>query len=250
MKGLSGLLLGLWLLSSATQASVVLPAATFNDGLGAGTFDFPCTTESCSYGGPLTISQYFADGKGSLSFSGSNVTPYGTQLSTGGLLTYYAEVVGPANITVPVDFLVSGSATTSTSYDDEAYVWASLGANAQISACAGGGNCNGPLSSSFGGSYSYSVPTNTPIQIQMQVQGLVGILAGPGATFTATVDPSVVLDPSFNTPGYSVIFSADLSPPPPVPVPAAGWLLLSGIGGLGAFLRGKRLAPESRYAGV
>jgi hypothetical protein len=224
-------ILGYAIGSAVHAATVALPGAIFNDGLSAGSFDFPCTIQSCPLGGPLSVSQFYVDGKGSISIAGSNVSPFGTQLSFGVTLTYFVEVMGPQNVSVPVDFMASGSTITSSDFDDIATANASFNGASTPAICAGGGNCNGPLSASFAGPYHYSVTANTPIQVQLSAVGTVGVLAGGGATFSAAVDPSVVIDSSFTDAGYSVIFSPDLAPAP-APLPDADWLLL---GGLGAF---------------
>jgi len=231
----------LTVLAAHTAAAIPIPNAAFNDNLPAGSFSWECTTQSCVYGGPLTLSQYYAGGTGSMAIAGSNISPYGTQLSSGGMLTYYAEVVGPENISVPVDFIVSGSASTSSSFDDVASAHADFNGNG-IGVCAGGGNCNGPTSASFGGSYLYSVMANDPFQIQLIVTGLVGDLAGNNATFSAEVDSSVTIDSSFTTAGYSMIFSPDLGGPPVshTPVPEPSSLSLVVIATLAMTVRGRR----------
>ena len=44
-------------------------------------------------------------------------------------------------------------------------------------------------------------------------------LSGPEGPFNAFIDPSITIDPRFTTPGYTVLSSPNLGPPPPPP----GW---------------------------
>lgn len=219
------------------------------DNLGEGTYGL-CGSGSYVGGNcdsPATLSQSYVgptDGIAVMSLTGSNTGTADAVNAIHAATIYDAEVVGPSNISVPVDFVFDAYASVSTLlglYEGggmyapasvNAQAFGTFGSNATLQVCAGASCPNPTINDSIGPAFPYSVVANTPIAISVGVQAYDTILSGPDSTFSASVDPSVVIDPSFTTPGYSVVFS-----PSPVPVPAAAWLLLSGLGGLGALVR-------------
>ena len=78
----------------------------------------------------------------------------------------------------------------------------------------------------------------------MLLYGSVGLIDAPGvssaASFSATLDPTVTIDPIYleSHPGYSLVFSPN--PSTPVPEPGAWSMMLIGVAGLGATARLRR----------
>jgi hypothetical protein len=117
---------------------------------------------------------------------------------------------------------VAGGATDAEAFADVDS--ASLG-QVYFDATACAGSCVSGQSPSFNVSQALSLATNTVYAIYLAAGGQ-DIVTG---TFSATVDPAVVFAPGFDSTGYAITFSPD---PAPVPVPAAVWLFLGGVGGL------------------
>jgi hypothetical protein len=192
--------------------------------------------------GQINASGYYTDGKG---FVAVSQTATEENYATANAQVFSAfEVLGPAGSNVPLVFTATGSATASAlspnGGDGQIYAYVGNSANGpniysvSAEACAGitGRTCSGP--SSFDVKQSFSVATNTTYWVSIDAGGLANY-----GTFSAQVDPSVTFDPSFNESGYSIVYSADA---PPVPLPSSVWLMLSGLGGLGAMVRKRRAA--------
>ncbi len=90
------------------------------------------------------------------------------------------------------------------------------------------------------------VVTNTPYQITLFAQaGAQGSIAptAQSSSAVAYADPLITVDPT-QCPGCSVELSPGMvNQITPVPLPAAAWLLFSGLGMLGALKRGLRSGP-------
>ncbi|HTW75841.1 MAG TPA: VPLPA-CTERM sorting domain-containing protein [Steroidobacteraceae bacterium] len=72
-------------------------------------------------------------------------------------------------------------------------------------------------------------PYNEAITVELLAStGVVG-----GGTGSASADPSIYFLNSTDAADYSLVFSDGIGNPAPVPLPAAVWLLLSGLAGLG-----------------
>jgi hypothetical protein len=138
----------------------------------------------------------------------------------------------------PVSALVIAQTTTSIpsgGYPTTTY---------SFDACAStGGACGGvPVLTS-----SFAYTSTTPYQFMAPVGELetmdisaTGTAKDAGGNWYAAIDPSITLDPS-NGPGYSILYSPDAAP---VPLPAAAWLLLSGLGGLALMGGRRRITPQ------
>jgi hypothetical protein len=81
---------------------------------------------------------------------------------------------------------------------------------------------------------TWMFPTDTYGFLELLVEG-----NGTGAnnfSYSGYLDPTITINPTFllEYPGTTLLLSPDVTPgvPGPVPLPPAGWLLLSGLGGL------------------
>lgn len=160
-------------------------------------------------------------------------------------ILYWAEVVGPSNVTVPL--LISSFASASASGTGAA--GASLffpGGNA-IGACAD------PSNPSNCGTQPTSEKTVLPFSILSDVPFniLEGANAGalePFGSASATLDPTIVIDPSFATGSqFSLIFSSNVSQPSPVvPEPGTLTLVALGVGVVRSLARRHRRASATK----
>jgi len=186
--------------------------------------------------GYMTTTAYYAGGKGYVSLSTVGNNLYTEQ----GLaqVNYWFEVIGPQTMLVPVIVSASGSVSAGDTANDQ--VGATFYSNALFTVTIAAGVQEGGIpENAFSFITPASILTNTPYQITLTASGYAD---GPDK-LSASVDPTVQLDPSFVTPGYSVDFSQDVAAPPPspVPLPASVWLLLSAVTALGFF--GLKHAP-------
>jgi hypothetical protein len=147
------------------------------------------------------------------------------------------EVVGPESY-VPVPVIYTAAGTTSASATCSglnplaacAYVTAAFGGTGTTSsliACSP--SCSGEPSS-FSGSLDGTVYSNDSADFGLSFNGSSGgPWIGPGG-WSAMVDPTVQIDPTFlaDNPGYSL--EIDPNPPGTSPVPEPGSLLLLGTG--------------------
>ena len=196
--------------------------------------------------GYVTTSAYYTGGEGyvSASISGGNGGVYGLEQGKS-ILTSGFEVIGPpgAVARVPLIVTASGSVQISTSLDNPAIDDTGGVVILEVGSAPGGSDLfsedyqiGGPRTApytGFGG--SVALPLLTPntyyyITIATQVNGVSQAASGPEVT--AMVDPSVDFAPGFDSTGYTLGFSPDLTP---VPLPASAWLLLSGLAAFGFF---------------
>jgi hypothetical protein len=223
MNKLTQLLTALALITSAaphTAKSETLPAASWTQN-GTGT------------------SGTYSDGIGTISINGyqpyfdfSCPTCFSGPTAGDISLTYWFEVLGPANASVPVDFLVNATGAVDRGGTT---ISATLGSNPAINACTAGppyGGCPSPYPwppISVSASQLYYALTNTPTQITLTGRFFLGCCGDGyfgGGTATGAADAAVQLDPSVTTAGYTIEYS-------PVPLPAVGWLLGPAFGVLG-----------------
>jgi hypothetical protein len=147
-------------------------------------------------------------------------------------VTYYYEVIGPAK---PVPLTITGS------------VSASAGGLATAYASIIGTDFSGVVACSCAAApgaatldQSFSVTPGAVSAVTLFAAGQEGGNdTGPGVgSYSASADPMITIDPAFlaQNPGYSLVFSPNLA----VPEPATWALMLIGVGGLGAAMRGSR----------
>jgi hypothetical protein len=143
---------------------------------------------------------------------------------------YYFEVTGPRNVSVPVD--ITGNLTTSMDAYDEGQANATLaiyfGGAQQAIWSANSGSCS-PCNSSIYVNQTLSVPANS----QIEVYGSASIFTNK--TYLgglAITDPYIQIDPSFSTPGYSLVLSPEVAnlPVPTSPTPEPSSFALGAIG--------------------
>jgi hypothetical protein len=152
--------------------------------------------------------------------------------------TVYYEVSGPPNTTALVDFFAAStgadapSASGPDAFADVQAEWS----GGQFYACAGSGaalaSCSGQ-GSSFSGTQSYYLSTNTPYDYQTIVTGYSTLGAG---SFSAGLDPMIGIDPTWaaENPGYSLLVSPNVGA---VPEPEGWAMMLVGFGAIGAAMR-------------
>lgn len=177
----------------------------------------------------------------------------------GGVIQYYYEVVGPAG-SVSVPMLISGNVTadiisgtareaavsfiTYSAINGNSLVYNSPYPNPapafSFSACQS--NITNYCSGSGYTDRSSGSLNDTPFSVYSNQQQTIYMGASSSidtynaGSVTASVDPMVSIDPTWlaENPGYSLVFSANIST---VPLPGAFWLLCSGLFGLAAGAR-------------
>jgi hypothetical protein len=229
-----GLLTLLYLTVPGSLRAQTIPAAVYEvaaDGgvtiLTAGTVTGSgCNgTDGCQ---SSTMTASYAGGGASASGSGSasGVNP----ANTGGLgvVTFYFSVVGSSSEPVPLIFTGSGSTSASgPAAEAQAQFFTPGGALYGCSATGGDVGACGAEPASFSGSIDYSVSPNTLYDVEIIAAG--SSSSGTG-NWSASVDPMVVIDPTFADIGK---FTLDFSPSPMTPTPEPSSLLLFGSGFLG-----------------
>ena len=136
------------------------------------------------------------------------------------------EVVGPeSSVLVPVIYSATGTASATGGY---ATVGFAGYYTSSLIACSPSAMCSGEPSS-FSGTLDGYVYSNFGADFGLSLSGQsAGNLSGPG-NWSATVDPSVVIDPTFlaDNPAYSLIIDPN---PVTSPTPEPGTLALFGSG--------------------
>ncbi len=200
----------------------VLPDATFSLSAGDQTVTTPITLSGTSCGGPggggCETSTASATTSLVLQTSGTGSIPWSTNPEATAVVYY--EVVGGADISVPVT--ITGYGSTSLSANN-GYSFASIdgdiGAPALVcTAINEPGQCTGTNPTAGTLTQSSSVTSNSLYEFVMQT----GCEAN-GGTCSSYLDPTVSIDPTFlaANPGYSVELSPNITPATPPATTAA-----------------------------
>jgi hypothetical protein len=176
-------------------------------------------------------------------------------VNTSGVLVYYLEVTAPAgatSATLDVYTSASANATVGGSIDTSAFASATASLSLLPNSVAGSAlnltatdvaclpACtNAGFQTNFVPMTPYTIYFNAPgqptqIQIGMSVSGIIDVVGQGTASTSISVDPYFAIDPSTpDAAGYTLAFSSGIGNAPiPTPLPAAAWLLLSGLGGM------------------
>jgi hypothetical protein len=192
----------------------------------------------------------YADGVGQIAFDGfgpPGTPPLFDMNPTAGSasVTFWIDVVGPANVQVPVDFFASGLVGPPLGSFGLDTVTATLGSNPPLYAYTHGRSVPNPLGNqqwSFSGPSAYDVMTNTPVPVQLSASWLVhGFGDGyyGGGEVTGSVTAWVAITSAWEQLGYTLVSSA---PPASVPEPATYGLMLGGL--LLAFIASRRAGKD------
>jgi hypothetical protein len=158
-------------------------------------------------------------------------SPTAFAINTTATIFYWAEVVGPSNVTVPL--LISSFATASASGTGAAGAALFFPGGNFVGVCADPShpsNC-GTETTSENTVLPFSVLSDVPFNI---LEAADAGAVDPSGAASATLDPTIVIDPSFATGSqFSLIFSSNISPPSTVPEPGTLLLTLTGVGLLG-----------------
>jgi hypothetical protein len=158
-------------------------------------------------------------------------------------LEYFFEISGPSGQNIPVNVLASGSVSSSGLLPGQNTSEAGFSLNPvsvlpyliNVAAYA--------TAPSFSVNQQLTLTSGTMYEVNITADSDLSNSGTPAVSGTAgaKVDPLFTISPSFalSNPGYHLEFSSNLSP---VPEPAAGWLMLCGLAGLGVI---KRLKGES-----
>jgi hypothetical protein len=158
------------------------------------------------------------------------------------MTTVSGSAVEVANVNSSLSILDFSLNPSSPNYYLISNAYTNTGAGSTITCFSGGPTpgCSGTNQPWSVSNYYLPALVGDTIEIQIEASASIGT---PGS-FSAFVDPIITLDPS-DPAGLGLEFSSGvLQPAPvaPVPVPAAAWLLLSGVCGLGAIAGRRRLA--------
>jgi len=195
----------LWMLGTVNSAfAQTLGTAQASGAVSGGLGNLYVETGGSFSSNGLAISMNYAGGTGAVSATGSGTGSYVYDVAS---LGYFFEIIGPTNSAVTANFLVSGF--TDSSGDAYAGAQAALGSgqSSLMNVCTGTGfyapSCT--TGGSFEGSVQFTVPANTLESMDLGVSGF--SLSG---NWTATIDPSITLDPATLAAGYTIIYSPDL----------------------------------------
>jgi hypothetical protein len=194
-----------------------------------------------------SASMMYSDGDGSGSVQGTTSGGTGVaSASATATATYYLEVVGPTDIDVPL--LITASGSTSANGPEALGRSLVLFAGGEFVACSGTGldaavceNGSGqPYPTSFSGTQSLTVESNTLADVGVSLSGDSELGSG---SFSANVDPTVEIDPTFaDASEFTLVFSPDVS----APEPGTAVFALAAFFGLASMLlkRGRTSGPR------
>jgi hypothetical protein len=213
---------------AATIPPVVFAGQMYFDGFfppinGPGTFTYGTGADF------ISATVLYADGDASLSASGSNTLDLSQEVDPS--VTFSFGVFGSISEPVPLIFTASGSTSqTGPASGVNVSVFAPGGSLSACSEGAAAGQCTPGVPSSFSSTLHANATPGTIYQFTAAINGGSSD-AVLGATWSATVDPEVEIDPSFADAGA---FTLEFSPDPPAPEASSVLLLLAGCLALGA----------------
>jgi hypothetical protein len=242
-------------LALVVTVALLLPHSAYSNTLPATTFSaivsLAVTGVQDSQNIPGTLSQaacfpgQLVCYSGSVTMDYANGTPSVTSTVTAndmlgpmfasGVVTFWVEVVGPANAAVPLILTANGSASSAPIFADATEADTTLARVFEAGAppldlaiaCSeirGGLPVCGPAS--FSVSQTLTVAANTPVRFGVSALAETIDSSLVGGTWSASVDPMFTIDPSFTAASaYSLEFS-----PNPVLTPEPSSLSLLGIG--------------------
>ncbi|HEV2703630.1 MAG TPA: VPLPA-CTERM sorting domain-containing protein [Steroidobacteraceae bacterium] len=236
---------------TATAAATTVPSAIVSGNIsswdtgcnatlaGAGSATGGCTLSSQ---GDVSISANFADGTGTVSAVQSSFAGnFSEQENAQSRVTYFFEVQGPSSSSVNLDFAASGQTSAFAGFGSYGTATASIMSGDLGTTLFTTGACSsvfytvcGSAPSAFSVNQPFTVTAGSLYAVVIVASGTSDI-----GGFSASVDPSISFNPSFDSTGYSISFSADLAP---VPLPASAWLMFTGLGALGLSVRRRSLA--------
>jgi hypothetical protein len=239
---------------TATAVAVTVPAAIVSGDIsswdtgcnatltGPGSATGGCTLSSR---GDVSISASFADGTGAVSVVQSSFAGnFSEQEQAQSRVISYFAVMGPSSPSVILDFTATGQTSAFAGFGSYGTATASvldgnLGATLYtVGACSSVFyTVCGSMPSAFSVNQSFTVSAGSLYAVVINESGTSDI-----GGFNASIDPSINFDPSFDSTGYSIVYSADLAP---VPLPASVWLMLAGLGALGISVRRRPLLGAS-----
>lgn len=186
---------------------------------------------------------------------------FGFRPAASALSTYYFEVVGPADISVPVIAQSTIDVTASPGSD------LSLGGYVLMTGASGSGlfdmcptpegyisNCyiDEIPSSSLKFNQTIDFAANAPVEVDMAAGALFSYLSPTTESAQVTVDPMFTIDPTFlaANPGYLLDFSSGVGnlPVPGVPEPNTWAEMVLGVGVVGGSLRFMRRNKAANLA--
>jgi len=167
---------------------------------------------------------------GGITSSASGTTSGGVEVanaSANATGTFFFEVVGPPDVLVPL--IITASGTTAASGPEADGSVQLYFAGGSFLACSGTGSAEascGSEATSFSGSQSFSLTSNTLSDVELIVAG--SSTLGSGG-FSASADEMVVIDPTFvNGSEFSLVFSADVPEPSTLPLVFVALAMLAG----------------------